>query len=215
MRNSNVTYAPQYKGRPIQASEQLGLGCHGEILDRLEALLDFYIASHSRMFVIRFDVRFPDMGIIDNDEALFQRFLYYFTRHLRSLGLDPAYLWVREQFSSRRDHMHCIFLLNGNRTRHAGSHMLKADELWSDLLGGNGHGLIHHCVAAKCGDDRSGGVMLTRNDPMFEATYDELFAWTSYLAKIATKQGTNGMRRFGSSRLPADACCRHGMGVEP
>jgi hypothetical protein len=202
MRPSNVIHAASFNQLPILASE--ARGCHGEILDKLHRLFEHMLNTHNKVFFMRFDVRYPDGYPCPLDNTIFCDFIANFIKNRKREGLDPVYLWVREQPSNECPHFHCVALLNGNRTQSVYGHLEVAEYLWARALGiTDGRGLICHCQPDPNSGRRQNGIMLKRESPDFQSVLDEAFRWSSYLSKTSTKgMGPNNVREFGASELP-------------
>lgn len=203
-----------YHNHPLHRSSQ---GHLTPILDRIETMLDYACYCHNKILFMRMDVRFPQdeqsvspQQVFPLDNTLFERFIAYFTSQLRHQGLDAHYLWVREQaHGEAQQHYHCVFLLDGNRTQNIYGHMILAKRIWGNILGiPDADALIDHCDRDRPGMLRN-GVMLRRDDPNFQAFYNECFRWASYLAKADTKGMVSpNVNEFSSSRIPSPSTWR-------
>jgi len=197
-----VTYQPVYQGHPINASTELGLGCREDILGKGLSILDYAVRSHSRVFFMRMDVKFPQGGDHSSRGNLFQGFLASFMTHLARHGLSPLYLWVREQAESPTPHFHVALMLDGTQTRSAHRHWAKAVELWGLALGQDATGLIHRCFTEVNGNTQD-GVMIERGAADCQAMFDHCFHWMSYMCKENSKGDAPWHHReFGGSQVP-------------
>ena len=162
-----------------------------EIKNRNSALLDHALDAHSRILMVRFDVRYPKDIQAPADNTLLVKFIKDYSRYLRRQGYDPVYLWCREQNESHNHHYHVCFLLDGTKVRYMPT-LKKATEIWNRKLDRpiDTKGVIHYC--------NPNGTIINRNDD--EAQEDALNT-LSYLAKEHSKQNINGIRNWGSSSL--------------
>ena len=194
MRNSRITFKPEYKGLPLWNNYKVNTGFYTDILDRTLELLEHMISRHSQVLVIRLDVRFPLGYIWPDDNSLFQGFIENYRRRLSDWGYDAHLLWAREQKTSPNPHYHCFILLNGNKIRYF-KNTSKADELWARALNLplKIPGLIQICPI-----DKYYSKIIHQNNS-FE--FAKIFKALSYLAKVATKLKTpKHTRMFGCSQ---------------
>jgi len=198
----HVTYQPVYQGHPINASTELWLGCREDILGKGLSILDYAVRSHSRVFFMRMDVRYPQRDGQGCRSDLFRVFMASFMTHLTRHGLSPLYLWVRERSESPTPHFHVALMLDGTQTRSAYSHWAKAVELWGLELGQGATGLIHRCFTEVNGSTLD-GVMIERGAVNDQAMFDHCFHWMSYMAKENGKGDAPWHHReFGGSQVP-------------
>ncbi|WP_081678610.1 YagK/YfjJ domain-containing protein [Desulfocurvibacter africanus] len=194
-----------YYGFDIQVDEAKDQGCYDDILQRILDMLIFYISKHNKVLFVRFDVRFPSKYCNDSSNQTFSEFIAGFIKFHQRKGLDPVYVWVREQSREKHQHYHCILLLNGNKIRSYYEILQQAEAMWNRKLGVEQLGLINFCNRSRHGELQSNGIMLRRNDENFSDVFNKCFHWASYLAKTTTKDyAPLGIREFGSSRIPKD-----------
>ncbi len=192
-----------YYGLSIQADESKGQGCYTDILQRILDMLIYYISKHNKLLFIRFDVRFPAEYYNDRSNQIFSEFIADLIKFYKRAGLDPVYIWVREQSCEKHQHYHCILLLDGNKIQSYHHVLRQAEAMWNRKLGVEQLGLINFCNKSRYGELQSNGIMLRRNDENFSDVFNKCFHWASYLAKTATKDyAPLGIREFGSSRIP-------------
>lgn len=193
-----------YKGIFLGEYDKNSQGYYLEILEKIEAIYRQMIESHSQVFVITFQINFPDgsnAGYQGNNE-LIRRLTDALKVDCKRKGFDPGYIWVREMSSYGNVHYHLTILLNGNLIQNGYGLVRKANTLWrsyfpDDCDGGNVH-LRDHSEY----DVRSGGVKIRRNDPNFDQVYAESFRSASYLAKVFSKgDAPTKVNEFGCSRL--------------
>jgi len=194
-----------YQGFNIQVDESRCQGCYQDILQRILDLLIFYISKHNKVLFIRFDVRFPSEQYNDISNQTFSKFLADFIKLYKRKGLDPVYVWVREQSREKHQHYHCILLLDGNKVQSYYHILQQAEDMWNRKCGVIQPGLINYCNKSRSGKFQSNGIMIRRNDDNFTDLFSQCFHWASYLAKTSTKNyAPFRTREFGSSRIPQD-----------
>lgn len=83
------------------------------MLDQLEAVLTHY----SQVLVVRFDIglRYITQGN-EPIRAIFESLLRYIQRTYKISNI--GYHWVREQEKSKKQHYHCVLMLDANKIRH-------------------------------------------------------------------------------------------------
>ncbi len=200
---NRVYNQPNYRGISIDSGS--GRMCRVEILERQNDLFAHMLHYHSKVFYIRFDVHFPQYSQpYPTDNSIFYGFLDSLINTLYRQGLDPHYLWVREQEGSDIHHYHVSLLVDGQKTQSAYGHKQAAEELWAMALDINdARGLIHLCEWDHDTGSQNGGIMIRRDSPHYEASINVCLYRGAYLAKLDSKGNTpRGVREFGSSRVP-------------
>lgn len=194
----------------IQVDENKKQGCYKDILQRILDILTYYSSKHNKALFIRFDVRFPSSYSNDRSNQTFSKFIACFIKFYKRNGLDPAYIWVREQSYEQHQHYHCILLLDGNKIQSYYHVLRQAEEMWGNKVEANHSGLIEFCNKTRSGDGQTNGILIRRNKESFPDIFRSCFHWASYLAKTSTKDSSPlWVREFGSSRIP------HGWQIHP
>ena len=96
MRNERITYEDQYQGHPIITDKDRQLGCKESILQKIDQIMTDMSNRHSKVFFMRYDVRFPQGYGHPNDNELFSQLQESFIKNRKRAGYDPAYIAVRE-----------------------------------------------------------------------------------------------------------------------
>lgn len=169
----------------------------------IDALLKSYLNRHSKALIVRFDVHYPeDYPMVSGNEDISACIAYVAKKYKRQ-GLDPFYIWVREQLRSVHPHYHCALLLNGQKVRGYRHVFKNVEEAWGRTLGCSVSGCINYCLSD--GDSDYNGKMIRRDagPVIFDIRRNEVLHQLSYLAKAYTKElGYDGLRNFGCSRIP-------------
>jgi hypothetical protein len=170
-------------------------GFHNEISTKIKSVADYMIDRFSRVYIVRFDIRFPREGYYEVDNKALSVFMNRFKKELKDQGLSPICGWSREQNPDNpHHHYHCLLLLNGHKTYKSHYHLALAEKLWRATIKYDGFGnLIHD----------AGDGMIMRNGSGFE--YDKAINlhWVNYLAKVHTKGNVpKGTRQFGGLNIP-------------
>ena len=167
-------------------------GYYQEVIKATKNLFSTMANKHNKVLPIRLDLTYPQYSDYPNDKVLLSRFIESLILHCKRKGLDPHYLWVREQASSKNHHYHVILLLNGNKIQNPHGVYNKATELWGKGLNTDAAGLVHYGTH----------IMIRRNAPDFEQTYHDALSLASYLAKAYSKgNAPKGAREMGMSNL--------------
>ncbi|WP_084158794.1 YagK/YfjJ domain-containing protein [Solidesulfovibrio alcoholivorans] len=172
------------------------------IFERIIALLNSYLSRHSKCLVVRFDLRFPVcyMQVISNE--LISQFMQKIIQKYKRQGLDPSYIWVREQDTSVNPHYHCALLLNGHKVRDFHHVFCNAQSLWGSTLGVDAFGLVHNCISREYVHGFKNGIMIEtyREDALLN--YEAVIHQLSYLAKMRDKRDHGDpWRNLGMSQL--------------
>jgi hypothetical protein len=190
-------------------------------LDSNWALLEYALRCYSKVFAFRLDLRLPD-GYNYLDTNLITRFFSSFKAMLKadyhakkrnSEGYvhrtDVLDVWAREVGNSGKPHYHVCILLNGNAHWRLGefkddrsSIANRVNAAWSSALNthSNDSAFWHTGGLVSFPDNCS--YMLDRSKPDLNYHVAELNKRISYLAKVATKPRGDGIRCYGTSRIP-------------
>ena len=191
MRNERITYEDQYQGHSIMTDKAKQLGCKESILQKIDQLMTDMSNRHSKVFFMRYDVRFPQGYDYPNDNELFSQFQESFIKNRKREG---------------------YVMMNGHKTQNIHDHIQTAERLWEKTLNlppkcdntgrTTSYGLIDDCMRNRQGQPQENGVMLRKDDPEYERKYDQCFRRCSYLAKINQKDASpKHQRELFSSRI--------------
>ena len=198
MRKRHTIKGNRFNGKEILEYKHRDVGMDTQILERIDEHLTDALERHSKVLVVRFDVRFPD----DDSNRSFSKFQAEFMRKERRAGYDPSYVAVRE-IGEREGHPHYheVLLVNGNKTQSIHKHIENANTAMNLTLGIDQEeptGYIHSCTD-KHGPLRN-GIMIKR-DALFPKDENDAFRQASYLAKESQKDTPEGMREVFASNL--------------
>ena len=198
MKKRNITKGNKFNGKEILEYKHRDIGMDTQILETIDDHLKDALERHSKVLVVRFDVRFPE----DESNRSFSKFQAEFMRKDRRAGFDPSYVAVREVGEREgHPHYHEVLLVNGNNTRNIHKHIENANAAMNLTLGlehDEPTGRVHSCTDRK-GPLRN-GIMIHR-DALFADDENDAFRQASYLAKESQKDTPNGMREVFASNL--------------
>lgn len=109
-------------------------GCYTHMLKRMAEQLDSMLAHHSKVLMIRFDLRCRELletnrAISDFNALLFRRLKADY--RLTKIG----FAWTRELERAKQQHYHYALLLDGNKVQHPAKILKAVEEIWSELAG--------------------------------------------------------------------------------
>jgi len=184
-----------------------------EIMRSINDLLNAMVTRHCKVFIVRIDVRFPVGFTHDGTNVLISEWIRRVVGYYGYHKIGCAQLWVREQKTSENPHYHVLLLLNGSLIQNGGGVREIAARTWTNLLKRDDAGpCIHLCQPYASGSGimiqrptkTSMGAKAEQERSAFDATFNGVIAWASYLAKTYTKgNAPYRIREFGASRLKA------------
>ncbi len=188
---------------PVNRGKNGDLPVNEFILAKTKGLLEHMARKHGKVLPVRFDVRYPECLIAPGDNKDISRMMTKLRQKYSRKGLDPHFIWVRENKKSDNQHYHCTLLLNGNKTQRFKHVFANAERLWGSTIGSSEPGLIHHCTGKQKDAPHRNGIMIVRAASDFEKKYQDVHHQISYLAKASGKGSPkDGLRDFGMSRIP-------------
>ena len=157
-------------------------------LDREIDLVETATERHSKVLVVRMDLRYAKEIQSSGDNNDYRRFLNSMMKELSRKHYDPQYVAKREQTKSKNPHLHLAVLVDGNKKRDRNSLVETAEKHWANTLGitpdeVRDKQLVFKCNRDACGDPRPNGDMLRRGSIDFQETKDNVIKMLSYLAK--------------------------------
>ncbi len=184
-----------------------------EITEKIKEIRDHMLNKHSKVFTLRCDVRFPNIEhclkrkVKNHTTEIMCDFNARFMKTLKKEGLDPKYIWVRENankkywpdsvcFPSSDPHYHYILFLNGHKVQNPTKIMKKANMLFNRVIKAEpvhvNIGLVHMAES----------IMLRKDSPSFEEDKEKAMQYWNYLAKKRTKENTPAnYHKYGASLI--------------
>jgi hypothetical protein len=157
---NQITTDTTYRGYPIQAGTDRGYQCYELLLDETIDRLLHFTQYTTKVFVMRFDLRFSDGFNSDalsfnGNSALVSEFFRRLSTHLKRKTAQKtgmpyrnhkhiAFHWVREVDTAKNCHFHCWIALDGQKVQHTGlasngsGIMGVMDRIWSTVCKGHG-----------------------------------------------------------------------------
>ena len=195
-----IVYPENYPEHPILGSRERNQPCDRKILDKIEAIFDDALATHTKVLVFRYDVRTSHESANKAEKELFSKGQADVVKYLTRKGLDPQYIAVRESSKDDGFHYHVVMALNASKTQNPYGHLEKAEEIFerkSGLQPTGKHGVVDFCDRDRNGNKVSNSYIVHRDN---KEEYDEAFKRASYLAKVATKPNDGEREMFSSER---------------
>jgi hypothetical protein len=174
-------------------------GVHGEIVDKIQSVMEDYRNSHTKSYVLPVTIKYPAGWTVPKNNSDFRKkVLHSFKQNRDRDGMDCRYVAVPERRAGHEDgaiHYHAIFLLNGSETQHPHHHLKLLEKCWQRALQREDvSGLIHHHTTR----EGCAGHMIRRDD---EEAFQDAFHHATYLAKTRGKENLPpGMHRVMSTR---------------
>jgi hypothetical protein len=214
---STITLLPVIKSR----------GKHNQDhLLRIEQTLDKALEDHPRTLAIRVDLRMPALSecyleqdsptqFINSKEKIISRFFASLKAKIdhdqkkrkkagtRVHKCTLRYIWARERSRNHNEHYHVFLFLNKDTYRFIGGYKNSGSALenmirkaWNSALGieeDSRNGLVHF--------PENPFYHLNTNDPdSHSKEYRKIYYRASYLAKVDSKDRSDGRRCFGCSQ---------------
>ena len=80
----NITFLPEYNNYPINTDINKKQGCYEKALDKIESTFNSMLDQHSKVMVVRFDVRYPNNDNIQCNKNQ----VYDFSYNLKGLLIE-------------------------------------------------------------------------------------------------------------------------------
>ena len=207
MKRRKLWKQDEYDQYPVMVNADQEHFCDEKILKKIKEQFDYAEQTKSKIWFMRYDVRFQGEERERSDNQLFSEFQSKFIKNLTRQQLKPQYVAVRDQSREKHQHYHVVLWLDGQKTQSIHNHIQTAERLWDRTLAlperPNGYGLVDDCTKSRAGQKQVNGVMLRKDDPGYESKKDDCFRRASYLAKVNTKgNAPKRQRELFSSRIP-------------
>ena len=157
-------------------------------LNKMINQIDLMLALHSKVHLIRFDLRLYQYTetniIITKFNRIFHRWI---TRKYGIKKNQIGFIWCREIETAKQQHYHYVLMLNGHKVRHPKHILEKAKGIWNNQLNGSEFTPKNCYYNLKRGD----------HDSIQPAIYR-----ISYLAKVRGKGYKPAQtKNYGTSRI--------------
>ncbi|WP_434762508.1 inovirus Gp2 family protein [Vibrio fortis] len=180
-----------------------------QYLERTKSVFDKTLKEYPRVYVLRFDLRFPQRyftfysdHISKFIESLKSKIDADLNRKNKKGMCNLRFVWAKEQDTSDNPHYHVAIFLNkdvyfthGYLSAHDGNLSAMIKQAWASSLG-----LLFHELNGCVHFPRDCGYWIDKNGILFKEQYNACFLRLSYLAKVETKIFQKGLKNFGSSR---------------
>jgi hypothetical protein len=207
-RNQKLIGGLTYKGLPLMHEKAPFIE---EYLEALHNVLQMSLEDYSRVFAMRFDLRFPAHIAEHEGNEVMSRFIESLKakiRHDRARARahnanahDTAvrYVWAREVGQERRVHYHAVILLNRDAYFRPGRYDSNKENMAGRIVEAWASALRLPV------DETIGCAEFPKNPTYLFGRGDEsemlaFFRRASYLCKAKTKQFGNGQHGFGASK---------------
>jgi len=215
---------------PYQGNHYLGLpinpnySMNESYLEAVHRVLVNSLNQHPRTLVFHVVLRYPVNWSADSENTI-SRFIKAFKAKVaadlvrrqkegkRVHRTEVRYVWCRETDSSIKDHYHVFFLMNADtywqfgRFENLGPGELTwmLNSAWASAISipeSDAVGLVHFCDGLRRVDVRRiAGSHTVDKDGLVRDSFESVFYWMSYLAKMDTKHYCDGRRSIGFSLI--------------
>ncbi|GBL03162.1 inovirus Gp2 family protein [Glaciecola sp. KUL10] len=229
--NKKIVTGGKWMTQPIM---NIHNGSYDNILQRIDELLIYTSKRYSKVLTIQGILHLPDSYNYNDTElitrffkSLNEKLNYQYSKALRNgkhancPGME--YIWVREVGSDSRSagkpHYHFCIFLNGHAYSRLGIYCPEQQTLFSKIVHSWQSALETKFLytpfvfsPSLVTFTKNGQTRLERYDRNskdslnleYTNEYRRLFFRLSYFAKVNTKTNNDGIRNFGSSRIPRD-----------
>ena len=163
-----------------------GQGCYREILIAIAGQMEAMLSYHSKVLVIRADLR---VSTFTANNRLLSRYMEKLKRHLQGVyGMKRiGFVWAREQERAKQQHYHVGLMLNGNQIQFPSELLAWIDTKWQE----KNQPKIY--VPENCFN------MVKRSS---QGSFNKAFYRLSYLAKVRGKgYRPDAVNDYSTSRL--------------
>ena len=183
-----IIYENIYNNHTINTSKERRHGCYKKALEKIDNTLTKMIKKHSKIMIVRFDLRYPTNSNYESNSQDINRFTYNLKRSLDrekiegGHNVDAKVLHVEEKNTSNNTHHHYAVIVNGNVKNNYYPIVEKAEKIWKKTLNTDQDGLVDFCNRIE------NGIIIDRNNENRERELEKAYFQLSYLAKINGKQ---------------------------
>ena len=160
-------------------------GVYSAMLRKMIGQLEAVLSHHSKVNVIRFDLKQSEYTDKNTQITTFNRRLFKWLKRnykLKRIG----FIWCREQETAKHQHYHYVLIIDGHKVQKAGLIANKVKTIWNEISGS--YWLPKNCY-----------YNLKRND--YKETQNAIFR-ISYLAKARGKGYRPPQTKdYGTSRI--------------
>ncbi|MGJ3448729.1 inovirus Gp2 family protein [Enterobacter sp. PTB] len=191
-----------------------------EHVKRLRATLDKALSEYPRLLVVRVDLKLPDD---DYDSTVITRFIVSLKAQIsadlrrkqkegkRLHHCRVRFAWVREFGCTGKKHYHLVLLFNKDTYGYPGSYYRKNDkykhnlafmimEAWGRTLDPYGFNNTEEYYSLVSFPSTNCYYQLNTRKSSFDSDYQTAINHINYLAKVHSKDYSDGQRNFGCSQ---------------
>ena len=148
--------------------------------------VDMILKHHSKVHLIRFDLRLYEYSSDNQIITKFNRILFRWLKRAYNLK-RVGFVWCREIETAKQQHYHYVLMLDGHKIRHPHDILIKVKAIWEYQLQGSQY-TPKHCYY---------NIMRGDYDSLQEAIWR-----ISYLAKVRSKgKKPPQTKHYGTSRI--------------
>ena len=176
----------------------------------IDGVITTMTERHSKVLVVRFDLRYPKDHNADNSNNDFSGTMQGVCREFSRKKYDPQYVARREQVSSENQHYHVGILLDGNKKRSMNAVRETVEKHWARQLDipleeVQQKALVYPCNKTPDGSPRESGRMIKRGTWENRKQKEETMRQLSYLAKVNENDLTpSSTKKFFTSQFAKD-----------
>lgn len=109
-------------------------GVYTPMLKRMIGQLEAMLSHHSRVIVIRFDLRQPVYTADNKRMTIFNRRLFKWLKAKYKVT-RIGYAWAREQEKSKQQHYHYALFIDGHKIKQPSAVLKKVQDIWAEMGG--------------------------------------------------------------------------------
>lgn len=195
-KKQEIVFDSSYRGYDIN-NPAYSQGCYKKSLDLIIDSTEEEIANHSKVLVVRMEIRKPEGMEIENAGRKVTRAIEGFKREQERRfedsphSLDMKVIRTTERKNTEGNtHDHLAILANGNCIKNAYPLFQSLERHVERLLMGNTNSLENHGLVERSASTGDKGFIVNRNSEDFEEKKAEAVRIMSYMAKVHTKQNT-------------------------